>query len=559
MLSKLTIQSRLALNIALSVAGFAIITAFALFEIDARLQASSQDKVKEIVRVANSTVTSILAKKDEEGVERADGEASALEVLRGFRYGDSDYVFVIDNDLLMVMHPFKPELEGQSVGAIVDSDGVALFQEMREAAHDGGGFVAYHWPRAGSDTPVPKISYVEIIPGTNWIVGTGVYVDDLDETFFRASLIMLGLASVVMLLMGFGVWWVGRSISRPLGVIRTAVQRLADDDLDVRLPYRDERNELGEIACAVEDLKAGLVRRRHLAHEREHDQEVQRRRTGKLRELADGFYRRIGEQIATVTEIADATRDSANELTGTAHATLGETDQVEQSAGVTSQSAQALAAACDQLGAAIREISAQVQRQSAKSAEVSTLTSHSREQVAGLSEKASAISEVVNLITSIAEQTNLLALNATIEAARAGDAGRGFAVVASEVKNLATQTSNATSDIAEKIAAVQRETATTVSAIEAMAGEITGISEIAAGIAAAVEQQEMATNGITHNVQQVADSAVSVSDSIKSVAGMAGKTESMAEGLSRPADSLAERARDLDKLVKTFIEDVQSA
>ena len=220
---------------------------------------------------------------------------------------------------------------------------------------------------------------------------------------------------------------------------------------------------------------------------------------------------------------------------------------------------QSVAAATEELSASIREISQQV-ASSAGIANQAVLEAQ-RTDTTGRRPwpmRAQRIGEVVKLINEIASQTNLLALNATIEAARAGEAGKGFAVVASEVKNLANQTAKATEDISAQIAGMQTATGEAVGAIKAIADTIGRIDQIAATIAAAVEEQGAATQEIARNVQQAAGGAREVSDNISEVSRSVEETGRMAGGLLDSASELSQQAELMNREVGNFLARVRA-
>ncbi|MCB1753821.1 MAG: methyl-accepting chemotaxis protein, partial [Gammaproteobacteria bacterium] len=189
----------------------------------------------------------------------------------------------------------------------------------------------------------------------------------------------------------------------------------------------------------------------------------------------------------------------AQTMSSIAERSSGQSAEVASAAELASSNVQTVAAAAEELGSSISEISRQMSVQNGAADDAVTAALASDTEIKGLAEKVEAIGDVVNLITGIAEQTNLLALNATIEAARAGDAGKGFAVVASEVKNLASQTAKATDQIATQIQEVQDRTGKAVSAIADIGTRIEKIREIAASVAAAVEEQNAASGEISRN------------------------------------------------------------
>ena len=314
------------------------------------------------------------------------------------------------------------------------------------------------------------------------------------------------LAAGGIVLGGLVAFLLGRSISRPMTAMCSAMRDLASGNFDVVLPGLGRRDELGEMAGAVEQFKLqAIARAQHDAAE----QDAQNKAAGAARRaelirFADDFESAVGTIVSNVSASAVQLEQSAGTLTRTAETTQTLSSQVAGNSEEASGNIQAVATATEELSASVGEIGRRV-RESSRIAESAVAQAGATDQRIGkLSRAAAEIGDVVKLITAIAEQTNLLALNATIEAARAGDAGRGFAVVASEVKSLASQTAKATDQISNHIAGMQEATQESVAAIKAIGDTITEISSIAASIASAVEQQGTATRDIAQNVQNVA-------------------------------------------------------
>ena len=207
----------------------------------------------------------------------------------------------------------------------------------------------------------------------------------------------------------------------------------------------------------------------------------------------------------------------------------------------------------------VAEIARQVQESSRIAAEAVHQAGKTDTRVAELSQLAHRVGDVVKFITAIADQTNLLALNATIEAARAGEAGRGFAVVAQEVKALAAQTAKATDEIGTQIGAMQGATQDSVAAIRAIGGTINRVSEIAAAIAAAVEEQGAATQEIARNVQQAAQGSAEVAENIVSVRRAATETGTASAQVLESARALASQSTHLKLEVEKFLANVRAA
>jgi methyl-accepting chemotaxis protein len=220
---------------------------------------------------------------------------------------------------------------------------------------------------------------------------------------------------------------------------------------------------------------------------------------------------------------------------------------------------QTVAAATEQLSASIAEISRQVSESTTVARAAVEQAEQTNNEVNALAEAAQRIGDVVKLINNIAGQTNLLALNATIEAARAGEAGKGFAVVASEVKSLATQTAKATDEIAAQVTAIQGATSSAVKAIQDIGGTIVRVNQIAAAIAAAVEEQGAATREIARNVQHVSVGTIEVSTNIAGVSQAANETGSAAAEVHASASTLAQLSDALRSGFDRFVGNIRAA
>ncbi len=298
----------------------------------------------------------------------------------------------------------------------------------------------------------------------------------------------------------------GRGISAPMTAMCRAMRELANGKFDVVLPGLGRKDELGEMAGAVEEFKLQAIakaERDAAAHDAQNKAAGAARRAELIR-FADDFETAVGSIVSNVSASAGQLEQAAGTLTRTAETTQGLSSHVAGASEEASTNIQSVASATEELSASIGEIGRQV-RESNRIAEAAVQQAQATDgRIGKLSRAAQEIGDVVKLINAIAEQTNLLALNATIEAARAGDAGRGFAVVAAEVKSLASQTAKATEEISSHIAGMQDATQESVAAIKAIGATIAQISGIASTIASAVEQQGAATSEIARNVQSVA-------------------------------------------------------
>ena len=380
-----------------------------------------------------------------------------------------------------------------------------------------------------------------------------------EMTFAERNSRMIGLA-VALMLIGTCVFSV-LTIARPMAALTKAMRELADGNFAVVLPGLGRKDEIGDVAQAVETFKVKAEQKARDDAEARMMQEktAAQQRKADMHRLADGFEAAIGEIIETVSHASTELEASASTLTATAERAQEVTTMVAAASEEASTNVQSVASSTEELSSSITEISRQVQASARIAGDAVGQARATTERVGELSQAAMRIGDVVDLINTIAGQTNLLALNATIEAARAGEAGRGFAVVASEVKALAEQTAKATGEIGQQISGIQAATQQSVGAIKEISGTIERLSEISSTIAAAVEEQGAATQEISRNVQQAAQGTQQVSSHIVDVQRGAGETGSASSQVLSAAKSLAGDSNRLKLEVGKFLGTVRAA
>ena len=351
------------------------------------------------------------------------------------------------------------------------------------------------------------------------------------------------------------------TIARPMRALSASMEELAQGNFAVVLPGLGRKDEVGDVAGAVEKFK--VVAERKARDEAEakikQDQVAASQRKADMIKLANNFEGAVGEIVDAVSSASTELEASASTLTATAVRSQELTTMVAAASEEASTNVQSVASATEELTSSVHEISRQVQESARMAGEAVDQARKTNDRVGELSKAAARIGDVVELINTIAGQTNLLALNATIEAARAGEAGRGFAVVASEVKALAEQTAKATGEIGQQIAGIQAATQESVGAIRAISGTIEKLSEISSTIAAAVEEQGAATQEISRNVQQAAQGTQQVSASITDVQRGASETGSASSQVLSAAQSLSGDSNRLKLEVGKFLDSVRAA
>ena len=382
--------------------------------------------------------------------------------------------------------------------------------------------------------------------------------DDRITATTSAQEVAAGVAVLIGLLVAY---LIARGIAMPLAGLTSGMKQLAGGDFGVVLTGLGRKDEIGDIAGAVEQFK--VVSEQKAREEAEakirQDQVAAAQRKAEMQKLADGFEAAVGEIVDTVSSASTELEASASTLTSTAERSRTLATTVAAASEEATTNVNSVASATEELSSSVNEISRQVQESARMASEAVGQARKTNDRVGELSKAASRIGDVVELINTIAGQTNLLALNATIEAARAGEAGRGFAVVASEVKALAEQTAKATGEIGQQISGIQAATQDSVGAIREISGTIEKLSEISSTIAAAVEEQGAATQEISRNVQQAAQGTQQVSANITDVQRGASETGSASSQVLSAAQSLSSDSNRLKLEVGKFLNTVRAA
>jgi methyl-accepting chemotaxis protein len=351
------------------------------------------------------------------------------------------------------------------------------------------------------------------------------------------------------------------TIAKPMQALTRAMRELANGNFSVVLPGLGRKDEIGDIAGAVEEfkVKAEQKARDEAEAKIKQDKIAAEQRKADMNRLADQFEAAVGEIVETVSSASTELEASAKTLTSTAERGQEVATAVAAASEEASTNVQSVASATEELSSSITEISRQVQESARMAGDAVGQARTTTDRVSELSKAATRIGDVVELINTIAGQTNLLALNATIEAARAGEAGRGFAVVASEVKALAEQTAKATGEIGQQISGIQTATQESVGAIKDISSTIEKLSEISSAIAAAVEEQGAATQEISRNVQQASQGTQQVSSNITDVQRGATETGSASSQVLSSAQLLSSDSNRLKLEVGKFVNTVRAA
>lgn len=560
---RLSIGFRIYGIIGLSFCGLIGLAAMQTSNLADSLKNQRQDELSHLVQIAMSIVREEYDASARENSTDKLAQAKAADRISKLRYGKGDYFWINDLVPRMIMHPISPNLNNQDLTDIKDPTGKRLFVEFANVVKSqGSGFVEYQWPKPGKDAPQPKLSYVAGFEPWGWVIGTGVYIDDLQAQLWEsaskvaiAGIIVVGLLGIVTLI-------IARNMSSALVRMTLSFTELGKGNFNVELPGLDRSDELGDMArsIALFKVKAAEKARDEAKREDERRQTAEFAKGKALQAMADTVERETNTAVGEVAIGTERMAENASSMTDSALMLGRNSSSVAAAAEEALANAETVAKASARLSNSIADIASQVKSSRALTLQAVTASTQAQATIGKLSEAAGRVGAVTSLINEIASQTNLLALNATIEAARAGQAGRGFAVVAAEVKSLAEQTAKATNEIAQQITEIQDATQASVASIVGIGDVIRNVEAVSSIIAMAIEEQNIVTVEIARTVEETSLAAREVASQIVTVSNEAIETGRRAslirDGSAEIANNVGLLRGTLVRVIRTFATEV---
>jgi methyl-accepting chemotaxis protein len=538
MLKNMTIKNKFTVLIVLGVIGLLILPVIDLVSERNTLLQDRKLKTQQVVQVAYSVIEHYQKLSSAGKMTEAEAKATAIETVKLMRYGNNDYFWINDMHPTMVMHPMKPELDGKDLSESKDPTGLKLFVEfVNVVKQEKAGFVYYQWPKPGQEKPVAKISYVAGFEPWSWVVGSGIYVDDVDE-IFQAHLIRGGaiMFAVILSVVIFMLLLANNIVGSVNALRQTIAQVAASNDLTLRA--KEGLDEPGQTARA-------------------------------FNHLMDSF-----------SKIISSVRGNSENVTATAQELTRTSAQITQGTQAQSEAAASTAAAVEEITVSINSVAANTEEVRKMSDESLAHATQGNESVTVMMVEIDKVEESVNKIAmsvkefvestraisgmtqqvkEIADQTNLLALNAAIEAARAGEQGRGFAVVADEVRKLAeksAQSANEIDRVTNSLNSKSVQVETTVQdglrSLHTTQDQVEHVAEVLAGTGAAIKLSSQGVRDINTSVNEQSIASTEIAKHVEKIAQMSEESHAAVDLAGQEIARLEKLAEELHESVSRF-------
>jgi len=520
LLNHYSIKVRLVILAILGLVGMLAVTAESLIQTNNILLSEKQQQTKYLVEAAHSLIKASHKNFLDGNISEEQAKKDAISAVTDIRYDNGNYFWINDENAVMVAHAIKPALNGKDLSKLADPNGKLLFTEFANLVkkRPEGGIVDYLWEKPGNDNPVQKISYVKGFTPWKWVIGTGIYIDDVQDLMWASVQGLIIEVIIITLLIIILSFFIARSVITPIKITIDALGDLVEGegDLTRRLPVtgKDEMSKLShsfnefitkiqgvveKVQESAESIKASSLNLSDLAQQSLLSNQQQNAETAQIATASN-------EMLSTINEIANSAQTAADLAEGA------------------SAEAKISKSIFDKSVASVQNLSGEIMGATSVITDLNT--------------KCASIDSVLSVIEAIAAQTNLLALNAAIEAARAGEQGRGFAVVADEVRTLAGRTQVATLEINEIISQLQTKATEAVTAMSKSA-------EIA-------ENTVVQTNEASASLDSIAGAIISISDANHHISTASNEQLTVTREIDERVTAVAQLAQEsTDRSVET--------
>ena len=510
-LNHISIRAKLGILTLVGLGGLLLIAMFFVYEQYEQSFAQRQAQVRHAVETASGVLAWAEQQEANGTWSRAEAQAMASAAIAKMRYGHGEYFWINDLEGTTVMHPIRPELQGQGGDAVRDANGVLVMMEAARIGRstNGQGFFNYVWAKPGETAPVGKISYVQKFAPWGWVVASGLYVDDLHSDFLaNVAKVALGLG-LMLLLMGWIAYSISTSIVRGVQRAVQVIDVMANGDLSrpIHVKGRDEISVLLKTLGHMQTQLASVV-----LSVRQGSESVASA-SGQIAQGNQDLSARTESQASSLEETAA----SMEELGSTVRHNADNARQANQLA----QGASSIAA---QGGVVVEQV-------------VKTIRS--------IHEDSNKMADIIGVIDGIAFQTNILALNAAVEAARAGEQGRGFAVVASEVRALAQRSAAAAKEIKALID-------TSMGRVQAGTAQADKAGQTMQEVVQSIERVRDLMGEISAASQEQSEGVSQIGEAVTNMDQVTQQNAALVEEMAAAAASLNSQAHDLVSAVAVF-------